>query len=340
MKKTLLAAAVLLTACLAAYAQDAQTAAEEAAKALAAAEDNAEAAAQKPTYWTLSSDFGLGFNQTTLTNWAAGGYNTLTLAASVDAKANYAKGLMSWNNNLQLNYGFLYAADKKGLVQKNVDRLYLNSIWGLDLSATSKWKYTAAFEFRSQFAEGYGSYTQDETTKKWQGNAVSSFLAPAYTTLGIGMEWKPNSWFAVNIAPLTGGFNICIDDRFKKAYGMKLVDETVPDVYKSAIFQLGAQAIVNASASINDVLNYQTKFVIFTDYLDHPFEWNRINWDNKISWTISKMIKLGFDTWLIYDPLVKIVNEKDIATYPEGTQRVQFKEFFAINLTYSISAKK
>ena len=63
-----------------AYAQDAQQAAADAAKAMDAA-PAAEAKVEKPKYWTNSLKTNLTLGQTSLTNWAAGGDNTVSLAA-------------------------------------------------------------------------------------------------------------------------------------------------------------------------------------------------------------------------------------------------------------------
>ena len=70
--------------------------------------------------------------------------------------------------------------------------------------------------------------------------------------------------------------------------------------------------------------------MLFTDYLNKPFKENRVNWDNKISWQAARFFKIALNTWLIYDPRVLI----------DGEQKVQFKEFFSINFTYTISNKK
>ena len=329
MKKTLIVAGILASA-LSLNAQDVQQAAAEAAAAIANAPVE-EVKAPKPNYWTKKASFDLGFNQTGLTNWAAGGYNTLTLAAGIDASANYKKGLMNWNNRLQLNYAFLHSADKKGVFQKSNDRIYLESKWGYDFSKTSKWKYTASFDFRSQFTDTPNKYVQD-AEGNWNPEGLKSgFLSPAYTNLALGMEWKPAAWFDVNIAPLTGGVILTTNDILRKAYGMHLKDEAVPDVYRSALFQFGAQVKVNAKASLNDKLTYDTQLVLFTDYLSNPFVFTRVNWDNKLAWQATQFFKVGFNTWLIYDPLVVI----------DGvTSKIQFKEFFLVSFTYTISGKK
>jgi len=316
------------------YAQDdVQKAAAEAAAALLEA-DKQEEAVQKPDYWTSSLQLDLGFSQTGLWSWAAGGYNTLMTNSGIDAKAAYAKDLVNWSNRLQLQYGFLWSADKENLLQKSNDLIYLESKFAYKTSKDSKWNYTASFDFRSQFTDSYDSYVQDENSKMWSGTLKSGFVSPAYTNIALGMEWVPNDWFNVNLAPLTGGFTICTIEELREKYGMKLreegLDPAVGANYKSTLFQLGAQVKVNLKASLNDVFNYETQLVLFTDYFSNPFRDNRINWDNKISWQAAKYFKIAFNTWLIYDPIVMI----------DGRQKIQFKEFFSINFTYLISNKK
>ena len=138
----------------AAYAQDAQSAAAAAAAELAKAPEveNAEA---KPNFWTSAAEFTFGLNQTSLWDWVAGGYNNLSLNSGLDANAKYEKDLMTWGNRLQLQYGTLSSADKKGLIQKTTDRIYAESKWGYKTSKDSKWSYSAAFDFSCVFYKAH-----------------------------------------------------------------------------------------------------------------------------------------------------------------------------------------
>lgn len=312
---------------------DLQKAMAEAAAAYSEAPKQEEKV-QKPQYWTNSIELMLGFNQTGLFKWAAGGYNTVTLNLGFDAKAKYAKDLMSWSNRLQTQYGFLWSEDKENLLQKSNDLMYLESTWAYKTGSKSKWNYTASFDFRSQFSDSYDKYKLDEQTGKWTGTLKSGLFAPAYTNLAFGMEWTPTSWFNVNIAPFTGSYTLCRIEELRKTYGMKLreegLDPAVGANYRSSLFQLGAQLKFNLALSVNDVFKYETQLVLFTDYLNKPFKENRVNWDNKISWQAARFFKIALNTWLIYDPRVLI----------DGEQKVQFKEFFSINFTYTISNKK
>ncbi len=336
-----------------------QQAASDAAEAIANAPQE-EPAKPKPVYWTESADLSIGFNQTGLTNWAAGGYNTMTLSAGLDAKANYKKDLMSWNNRLQLNYAFLHSSDKEGLLQKSNDRIYLESKWAYQTAKDSKWNYSAAFDFRSQFTDTPAKYVQYDSNNdgsigdpdKWKGDGLKSgFISPAYTNLALGLEWKPNKWLDINMAPLTGGFTIVDIAQLRKNYGMELgcaeddpayaaalaTNDPVQygPYFRSAKFQFGAQVKADMKFSINENIKYETQVVLFTDYLDHPFEWTRVNWDNKISFKLAKYFSVAFNTWLIYDPIVMIADEDGALA-----QRIQFKEFLSFNFAYTFQPRK
>lgn len=348
MKKSI-AISVLALVAVVAFGQDltdAQKAAIEAAQTLDGAKEP-EATPEKPCYWTQLYDFTVGFNQTFLSNWAAGGYNTVTLAAGVDIQENYAKGLTSWNNRLQLDYGFLWSEDKINLLQKSKDRIYLESKFGYKTGENSKWNYTASLNFRSQFSDSYDKYQQDDPSNPkstWHGDLKSGFLSPAYTDIALGIEWKPNQWFDMNIAPLTGGITGVLNENLRAQYGMKLKKEyqgseaPMGYMYQSYLFQFGAQIKMNARVNINDSFKYETQLVLFTDYLNKPFVYNRVNWDNSISWTPAKFFKIALSTWLIYDPLVTITDVRDNNT--PKTSLVQFKEFFSINFAYTLAPKK
>ncbi len=355
MKKLLTLAAAILAAS-SAFGQNAQDAAAAAAQAIADA-PKAETPQAKPNYWTKSLLTNINFGQMSFSNWAAGGDNTVTLAAYIDANANYKKGVswfnrevkdMSWNNRLQLDYGFLYAASKP-LLQKNTDRIYFESKWAYQLE--NKFYFSANFDFKSQFATGYEYKTPsaeiiarynpeassvEALSKADQRNAwkdarikKSDFMSPAYTNIAFGIDWKPASWFTASLAPVTGGFVIVAadDQALRKTYSMKLKDD---GTYKAARFELGAQLKIDSKFNINDNFNYTTQLVLFSNYLKNPQNL-RVNWDNRFDWKLAKYFTATVITNLIYDDTV-YSNDKRIG--------LQFKESFALGFTYTFTAKK
>ena len=216
MKKTMLIVAAMMLAGMSAWAQssDALKAAAEAAKEMSEAQTEAPEVV-KPKYWEESLKTNIKFGQTSLTNWAAGGDNTVTLQAFIDGNANYKKGDLFWNNRLQLDYGFVYASSKP-ILQKSDDRIYLESKFGYKNANMKNFSLSVNYDFKSQFNTGYDYLTPSvpDSYKDAEGNLPglndlahkdqidlwkgarkikSGFLAPAYTNLAVGIDLKPSS---------------------------------------------------------------------------------------------------------------------------------------------------
>lgn len=371
MKTTRFLLAVIAAAlcCAPAFAQeDAQKAAEEAAKAISSA-PQVTVEAPKPNYWTNTLTTNINFIQTGYTNWAKGGYNNVVLKSYLDANANYAKDKFIWKNRLQIDYGFLYSEDKP-IIQKNTDRLLFESTAGY--KATAKMSYSAKFTFQNQFSNGFTYPTptnisgEEPSRKEWRDARLlkSGFLSPAIVNLGLGIDWVPNKWLTVNFAPLTGGFTIVSREALRPTYGMKLkknLSDSELEAYNEAAsatydnyvlkgeaigkyfypgrFEFGAQLTLDAKMQVNDNFTATTHLLLFSDYLRKPQN-VRVNWDTRLFWKVAKYFSLNFTTNLIYDDTVYIVQEKDVDKYPDGRRRVQFMENFAFGFTYTFASKK
>ena len=347
---------------------DALKAAAEAAKEISDAPVEQQKV-KKPSNWTESLTNNIKFGQTSLTNWAAGGDNTVTLQAYVDGNANYKKNDVFWNNRLQLDYGFIYASSKP-ILQKSDDRIYLESKFGYKNDRMRNFSFTANYDFKSQFTTGYDYLTptipegadRKEQIRLWKEarKNKSGFLAPAYTNLALGIDVKPWNWLSLSIAPLTGGVVIVRDADLRKNYGMDMKDKyadptklsldelekfeadmnsgddnLIGQYYKSARFEFGAQFKADIAVNINDNFKYTSQLKLFSNYLDNPQNL-RVNWDNRFDWKLAKYFSLTVTTNLIYDDKVMIYSEKDGQT----KQRVQFKESMLFGFTYTIASKK
>ena len=142
---------------------------------------------EKTSNWTYKGNVGLNFGQSSYTNWAAGGQNSLSWQGIFNYEIHYAKNNFKWDNILNSSLGYSYFNFKQKPI-KNDDKLEFTSLAGI--KATEHLNYSAELAFRSQFAKGY-KYEEDSTTY------ISKFLAPAYITLGLGMEWVPNKYFSL-----------------------------------------------------------------------------------------------------------------------------------------------
>ncbi len=361
MKKTLLLCVTVFVGVLGLRAQDAKTAYEAAAEGALAIEDaqEPEPPTPKPKYWDNSLSANISFGQNGFVNWAAGGYDNYSLKSYVDAKANYSKNTVAWTNRLQLDYGFLYSADKP-VLQKSDDRIYLESKFAYNLKG--KFNATAEFNFKSQFSN---TYSYPTPTAKWDGSALeegkdytardwrankdlsSGFASPAYTNLALGVEYTPTKWLNINLAPITGGIVSVDRPELRGNYSMPVKYETfdedgnlVETKYKSAKFEFGAQLKIDIAVNVNDNFKYTSQVVLFSDYLDKPQNM-RVNWDNRIEWSLAKYFSLIVTTSLIYDDNVWIDSgKKDADGNALSHRKVQFSEGLSFGFVYSVATKK
>lgn len=277
--------------------------------------------AQQDTVWRRGGLLSLNITQVSLTNWAAGGQNSIAGNGIVNYFANYKRGKNVWDNNLDLGYGFIRQG-KEGTLIKSDDKIDLSSKYGREASA--HWYYSALFNFRSQFMDGF-NYPNDSV-------AISKFLAPGYVLIGIGMDYKPDPSFSLFVSPATARFLIVNDEKLSaaKAFGV--------DSGKTVKAEVGAYVKAAYKKDLNANLNLQTSVDFFSDYLDNPQNVD-INWQLLLSLKISKFISAALSTQLLYDDNTKLVFYKDDGvTVDHVGPGVQFKEFIGIGFSYKFSS--
>lgn len=271
-----------------------------------------------PKFWKNGMLTELGFSQVSLTNWAAGGSGSIAMNAYVNAHANYEKGGMYWENRIQMGYGFIHSFDDG--YRKSDDRLIMDSKWGY--RAFDKFYFSAALNFKSQFSPGF-EYPSSGDRKK-----VSQFLTPGYLTFGIGLDYKPGKGkvLSVNFSPVTTSWVIVTDSTLRVKYGNK-VDEPIR-------FELGAQLKINFEKEVLKQLKLVSSLNLFSDYLKNP-ENLQVNWDFQAVYQINKFLKSSIRTNLVYDDNILIANSSGVEA-----PRVQFKEVFSLNFSYTFGEFK
>src|SRR5580692_3924456 len=147
--KIILLCASLLLASLLVRSQDKTV---EELKAEASKQIKKNASDTIPKVWKKGGVFNINFNQAALSNWAAGGDNSsLSLASFFNAYAFYKKGFNSWDNTLDMAYGFVNTTSLGQ--RKSDDRFDLLSKYGYDV--WKNWYLGVLFNFRTQFDKGY-----------------------------------------------------------------------------------------------------------------------------------------------------------------------------------------
>ena len=182
-----------------------------------------EAAEQEKKDWQVSGVVGLNASATGMVNWAAGGVNNLNGVAFGKVRLLYDKEVLSWETNLDVEYGMSYLDQKYDKFQKSSDHLVFNTKFGWAFKP--KWYLTVQAGFQTQFDLGR-KYTGSTAPNE----IISNILAPSYTDISVGIDWKPNDIFSVYISPVAGRIttayiNNNVQNRFKDYLRDKAYDE-------------------------------------------------------------------------------------------------------------------
>jgi len=298
MKKVLLSALAFML-CIAAFAQD-----------------------EQPQGWTHKGNVGLNIGQNYFTNWAAGGQSSITGQAMFNYEIHYLKNKFKWDNTLNTALGYSIFDFKKKPVKMD-DKIEFTSL--ATLKATKHLNYGAELAFRSQFAKGF-DYATDST------HYISKFLAPAYVTLGLGIEWVPSPHFSLYFSPITGRMTIVNDDHLAEigAFGVNSLDanDTIQHAVNKIRYEFGARAVAKFQYPLAKNIDFSSKLELFSNYLNHP-ERIDVDWQNMLVLKVNDWLNANLSTHLIYDYDIPF---PDV----EKGSKVQFKEVLAIGFMVNL----
>lgn len=273
------------------------------------ADDEAGEAAKK---WKLEGVTGINFSQTSLKNWSGGGENSLAGNTYLNGALNYKEGNWAWDNNLALDYGLASTATLG--VRKSTDKIDFASKLGY--KATEKLFYTALYDFKTQFTEGF-NYGADPKQR------ISDFMAPAFSTISLGLDYKPSEKFSLYFSPVAGKLTWVKDDEFssKGMFGVK-----PGDTFRG---ELGTYLKTVFKTPIVENVDLISKADFFTAY-NETFGNIDVDWDVLLSMKINKYLSATFNTTLRYDDDVHFIDSDGNSQGP----RIQFRQVLGVGLAY------
>lgn len=254
---------------------------------------------QDTTYWKKDFRGGLSFNQASFSdNWTGGGVNSIGLNAFVNYKFNYAKGIHSWDNQLDLGYGILKNEGQSS--RKSIDLIFYDTKYGRQIN--DKWSYFTSLTFLTQFAPGYNYDV--EINGVTQDSLISTFLAPAFITSSWGLEFKPKEYFNVRFGLFSPRLTIVNDDKLantpsandpeKGAYGVDLGDNLRTEM-------LALQIAADFNKDIAKNLNLRWRYMLYANYEELDFEQIDHRLDIALSAKVNSFVDVAIGALLIYD---------------------------------------
>ncbi|MGQ1891201.1 DUF3078 domain-containing protein [Thermophagus sp. OGC60D27] len=252
--------------------------------------------------WTYGGTENIQFSQAYLENWAKGGENAITLLSDLRVNAKYKIDNVEWESYAIHKLGILSSEERKTRV--NDDLIELNTKYGL--SASKKWYYSGLFNFKTQFFNGYNKNDTEKETP------ISGFLAPAYLTMALGMDYKEKN-FTLMLLPFTSKLTYVADTA--------KFDQTkynIPADKKSDNMG-GASVVNNFKWAFAKDFNLASKFDFFYEYMGRD---NQIQgeWELILDMKINIFLSTRIGTYLRY--------------YSNESDKIQFKENLSIAFSY------
>lgn len=276
--------------------------------------------------------------------WIAvsGGDNSIALMASLYLRHTFTKNLFSITTTVDAMFGYnrmkvetTDAEGKKssnGVWYKNQDEFAISVAPSFKMS--KNWSYGSIFKFRSQFANGYISRTQQTSN-----DLKSTFMAPGYLDISFGITYKcpkPKFPISINLSPLALSavfvensairHNAWDDKPGWEAYG--LADDSKTSKYEGGS---SIQLDFDRTFGKNGFLRYRTTLFFFYGWISDIGVKNKIS--DYSSW------KTAYDAW-------SGMENKDFKQKPvlpihptvrwENTIEIKATKFIATTLTFQL----
>ena len=271
-----------------------------------------------PKRWTVVGKHNILFDQTSFSNWASGGDNSVALSARMGYRLDYRKGKHTWGNDLILAYGLRKTGDEG--TRKTDDELRFSLKY--NCRYTHKWSVGGALDFQTQFAKGYNHDVSDT-------DYVSKFMAPGYLTTGPTIDYKPSDNFYVSMSPAAIKFNFVLDEKLSDRgdYGV--------DPGQSVFTQFGGNISAYYRLDLLKNVSMENRLSLYADYLKNLGNVD-VNYDAVVDMRINQYLYAQFTLGLRYDDDAKV----EIGAHsgePIYGKRLQVKQTLGIGLAYTFT---
>lgn len=288
---------------------------------------------ERPDGWRNGGSGSFTFSQVSLTNWAGGGQNSVAANAFINLFGNYKKGKSVWDNNLDIAYGVIRQGT--GDFIKSDDRIDFVSKYGR--SAIKNWNYAGLLNFRTQMAPGY------DLSVPYSRVRISDIFAPAYLTIAIGMDYKPNENLTFFLSPITSKTTIVLDQPLADAgaFGVEpghfhYSTDTSYVSGENFRFEFGGYLKFMYKTEIWENAVFTTKLDLFSNYVKNPQNID-IFWDNSLMIKVGKYLGVNIGLTMVYDHDILISVDKNNDGIFESTgPRTQIKQVFGFGLSYKL----
>ncbi|PKR81024.1 hypothetical protein CW751_07610 [Brumimicrobium salinarum] len=288
-------------------------------------QEDSNSPAEEPSNWKLKSIFSLNVTQSSFTNWAAGGRNNVSGLGFINASADYSKNRFKWANSLSTGIGGVQYFDED--LEKTDDIIDLQSTFSYGLK--DPWYISLLGGFRTQYLDGY-SNPEDSIRS-------STFMAPGYVSVSLGIEYIPNDNLKILLSPLSGKFTFVNDQTLANegAFGVAAAEyNSLGQLTKKGEnfrAELGSYFRVIYQKELMENINLKSRLELFSSYINNPQNID-VNGELILDFKINKWFSANLQLNVIYDDDVEIEDRNG-----NKGPRTQFKQVIGLGIAYRLA---
>lgn len=307
--------------------------------------------------WTIKGEAGITYSNAYFGEyWAAGGENSNSLLLRGLLNMNWKGEKASWENTFDLSYGLLKQGEQD--LRKMDDKIDILSKYSLN-GFSEKWRYTALLNFQSQFTEGF-KYGDNKIL-------VSDFLAPAYVTASVGLEYLGSDRLKIFFSPFSQKTTVVKEAYYDKKVQNKALNLQfpggVPNELEGENIEPDQLFVDSAIAVLSETITYGLKWrdnvktepgALAQIIYDHPdmvkgfglktrldlfaayenITRVDIDWELWLTFKFNQFLSMNINTQMIYDDDIRfeVTDEMGNTTY---SPKLQFRNLLGIGLVYT-----
>ena len=275
----------------------------------------------------------------------SGGDNAIALTAVFDLKHTFKKNKFSIDTRAIAKFGYnrMKVENKaentsEGVWFKNQDEFEISTAPKFNMS--KNWSYGTIAKFRSQFANGYKSRTEQKKEHR-----KSSFMTPGYLDVSLGVTYtcpKPKWPVVVNLSPIALNATFAENELIRnnvwdKKPGWQVYGVQGPD--KTSKYEGGSSVQVDFDRKFGktEFLRYRTMVYAFYGWITDIGQRNKISnytaymralakWENSDDTTVGH--ELSDKPNLPIHPIVRWTNTIDIKATKYLTTQINFELYY------------
>lgn len=270
------------------------------------------------TVWKKGARLSFFVGQAGSKNWASGtDVFSVSANAFLNAYANRVRGKWFFNNSIIASYGLINNDEYSTI--KDDDKIDFFSTAGANFKKEPKLGLAAAFNFRSQFSNGYDRDYLNQGIKR----RTSGFFAPAYITIApIGLSYHEKS-LDLYISPL--GFRGVIVSNQPYSYAFQggiipanMINEKNPasqersvaemygvDPNRTIQYQVGPYLSVSYNKEICKNVSYLGRLDLLSDFAQSAPQNVDVFWTNTFFLKVNNWLNAVYSLDLAYDDDIK-----------------------------------